>query len=149
MQQYTTVTDPTTGITYPLQADIFTVGSGYLDIPAAAATTQLAPAVVGSAMSPTATQASNGSIALTPNGPSVLGGTSILWGSSTVWGSSILWGSSVPVSGSSILWGSSTSLSASSILWGSSTPLSATSILWGSTSSQVDAESVLWGSKKK
>jgi serine protease AprX len=149
IQQYSTVTDPTTGITYSLQADIFTVGAGYLNIPAAASTTQLAPATVGSAMSPTATETSNGGIALTPNGPSVLGGTSILWGSSSVWGSSILWGSSVPVSGSSILWGSSTSLSASSILWGSSVSVNATSILWGSSSSQLDAESVLWGSKKK
>lgn len=147
IQQYSTVTDPTTGITYYLQADIFTVGAGYLDIHAAGLTTQLAPAIVGSALSPVATINSSGSVALSPNGSSVLGGTSILWGSSSVWGSSILWGSS-SVEGSSILWGSSTSLDASSILWGSSLSLNATSILWGSSSTQLDAESVLWGARR-
>jgi serine protease AprX len=148
IQQYSTATDSTTGITYYEQADIFTVGAGYLDIPAAAQTTQLAPANVGSSLSPIATWNSNGNVTLTANGSSVLGGTSILWGSTSVWGNSILWGSS-SVEGSSILWGSSTSLDASSILWGSSgTSVDATSILWGSTSSGLDAESVLWGSKK-
>jgi len=147
IQQYSTVTDPTTGITYYLQADIFTVGAGYLDIHAASLTTQLVPATVGSALSPIAAISSNGSVSLSPNGSSALAGSSILWGSSSVWGSSILWGSS-SVEGSSILWGSSTSLDASSILWGSSLSLNASSILWGSTSAQTDAESVLWGTRR-
>jgi len=52
--QYSTYTDPTTGITYTEQYDIFTVGAGYLDIVAALNNTDLAPATSGSALSPTA-----------------------------------------------------------------------------------------------
>jgi serine protease AprX len=152
IQQYSTATDPTTGVTYNEQADIFTVGAGYLDIHAAALTTQLAPATIGSALSPTAKLNANGSVVLVANGSSVLGSNSAIWGSSILWGSAILWGSSSSVAGSSILWGSSSSLEGSSILWGSSSLLGdaattvAESILWGS-SAGIDASSVLWGSR--
>ncbi len=36
--QYSSYTDPTTGITYTDQYDVFTVGAGYLDMQAALAT---------------------------------------------------------------------------------------------------------------
>jgi hypothetical protein len=48
----TTVTDPTTGIRYTDYYDIFTIGAGYLNIPAALANNDLAN---GSAMSPSVT----------------------------------------------------------------------------------------------
>ena len=47
-----TATDPTTGITYVDQYDVFTIGAGYLDIAAALASTDLA---TSSAASPIAT----------------------------------------------------------------------------------------------
>jgi serine protease AprX len=133
LQQYSTATDPDSGITYYDQADIFTVGAGYLDIQAALADTNLAPATAGSAMSPTATADSSGNIVLVPNGSSVLGGDSALWGSSVIWGSSALSGNSF--NGRSVLWGSS-SLEGESVLWGGST-VGNESVLWGA--------SVLWG----
>lgn len=59
-----TATDPTTGITYTSQYDLFTVGSGYLDIQAALLSTDLASATTGSAMTPAVTQDANGNIVL-------------------------------------------------------------------------------------
>jgi serine protease AprX len=96
-----TATDPTTGQTFKLQADIFTVGSGYLDLQAALADTNLAPSVPGSALSPLTKLDDQGNLLLEPNGSSVIGGQSILWGTSSVFGQSILWGTSV--NGESIL----------------------------------------------
>ena len=46
------VFDPTTGLTYTDQYDIFTVGAGYVDVEAAITSTDVAK---GTAMSPTAT----------------------------------------------------------------------------------------------
>ena len=106
-------TDPTTGQTFNLQADIFTVGSGYLDIQAALAGTSLAPATLGSAMSPIAALDANGNVILHPNGSSVIGSQSILWGTSSVFGQSILWGTGT-LSGQSILWGTSSASSTAS-----------------------------------
>jgi serine protease AprX len=161
--QSSTATDAATGQTFSEQADIFTVGAGELDIQAALANTDLAPAAAASALSPLAAVDSNGNVVLVENGSSVLGSDFsggngsgiILWGSSAVWGDDIiLWGSSAPGSdiilwGSSvpgsdiILWGSS-GLVNDIILWGSSTPGSDI-ILWGSSLSGSDGI-ILWGS---
>ena len=89
-----TATDQVTRQTYSLQADIFTVGAGYLDIQAALASTALASPVAGSAMSPTATVDSSGNVVMV-NGTSVIWGGSVLWGRSSVWGNSVLWGTDV------------------------------------------------------
>jgi serine protease AprX len=126
-------TDPTTGHTYNLQADIFTVGAGYLDIKAALASTDLVPAKMGSAMSPSATIDRKGNVVLVANGLSMLGSRSVLWGTGSVFGESVLWGTNV--NGESILWGTYT-LAGQSVLWGTNAT-SASSILWGT--------SVLWG----
>jgi serine protease AprX len=126
-------TDPTSGHTYRLQADIFTVGAGYLDIKAALASTELAPAAMGSAISPTAALDRRGNVVIVPNELSLLGARSIGWGASSVFGESVLWGTNV--NGQSILWGTYT-LAGASILWGTNAT-SASSILWGT--------SVLWG----
>jgi serine protease AprX len=126
-------TDPTTGHTYNLQADVFTVGAGYLDIKAALASTELAPPNVGSAMSPRAALDGRGNVVLVSNELSVLGARSVAWGANSVFGESVLWGTNA--SGESILWGTYT-LAGESILWGTNAP-SASSILWGT--------SVLWG----
>jgi serine protease AprX len=119
-------TDPVTGQTYYSQYDIFTIGAGYLDIENAMQSTDLAPATVGSAMSPTATVNASGNVYLVAPAPEIWG-SSVLWGTSVVWGTTVVTNSTV--AGESVLWGSST-ISGSSVLWG-------TSVLWGS--------SVLWG----
>jgi len=129
---YTTATDPVTGITYNEQADIFTVGAGYLDIDAALNNTDSAPSAVGVAMSPTVSyNATTGQVALV-NGSSVLWGSSVMWGTSVVWGTSVIWGTNA--TGQSVLWGSS-------VAWGSSTN-SGFSVIWGSSTAPM---SVLWG----
>jgi serine protease AprX len=45
-------TDPSTGQTYTAYYDLFTVGAGYVDLGAALANTDLSPANVGAALSP-------------------------------------------------------------------------------------------------
>jgi serine protease AprX len=138
--QAAVATDPDTGQTFSLQADIFTVGAGYLDIEAALADTDLAPPLLGSALSPLAIVDANGNVVLQPNGSSVIGSQSILWGTGSVFGQSILWGTST--SGESILWGTDM-LAGQSILWGTKQE-NAQSILWGTK--QENAQSILWGS---
>jgi serine protease AprX len=124
--QFSTATDPSTGITYTSQYDIFTVGAGYLDIQAALSNTDLAPATVGSAMSPAAAVDSIGNVYLVTN-------SSAIWGGSVTWGTSVVWGTAVfgttDLSGESVLWGSS-------VCWGTDTD-TGYSVLWGT--------SVVWG----
>jgi serine protease AprX len=123
--QYSSWTDPATGVTYTSQYDAFTVGAGYVDVAAALAATDVVPAGMN-AKSPSVTYDPN------TGNTYLVTGSSVIWGSSVVWGSSVIWGSSVntdALSGQSIVWGSS-------VVWGSSTS-DAFSVIWGS--------SVLWG----
>ena len=84
------VYDPTTGITYTSQYDIFTVGAGYVDLAAALADTELP---TRSAMSPTAVYNSNtGKVTLTTD-------SSAVWGTSQAWSGPAVWGSSQFVGG--------------------------------------------------
>jgi serine protease AprX len=118
--------------------DLFSVGSGLLDVTTAMTSTDLAPATVGSALSPTAVyNASTGVISLV-NGNSSVGTNSVVWGSSVVWSSSVVWGAS-EVNGMSVVWGSS-------LAWNSNPLLSAFSVVWGSsTGVATTAQSVVWG----
>ena len=167
--QAATVTDPTTGQTFNEQADIFTVGAGYLDIQAALASTELAPPTVGSALSPTANISASGSVVLV-NGSSILGsgsstwsvpsvwgnaifsgtdsltGDAILWGTSSLTGDAILWGTGT-LTGDAILWGTD-ALTGEAILWGTGSSVNDFNQLWGRPKTQVDANSVLWGTKR-
>ncbi len=52
--QYTTATDLGTGVTYTIEQDMFAAGAGAVDAAAALSSTDVAPATLGSAMSPTA-----------------------------------------------------------------------------------------------
>ncbi len=122
--------------TYTEFYDLFSVGAGYLDAQAALANSDLAPATVGSALSPYAVYNSSTKTVTIVNGNSSVSAGSIVWGSSIVWGTSIVWGSNV--SGSSIVWGSSLpwnndGLQAFSIVWGASDNCAATSIVWGAS----------------
>ena len=145
LQQYATITDPTTSQTFNEQADIFTIGAGYLDIQAALANTTLAPATLGSAMSPSVVPDGNGNFVLTSNGPSVLGSNSesgdmILWGTNGIWGNMILWGTG-STEGEMILWGTNSTTS-DMILWGTGTT-AGQMILWGTDTTTADM--ILWG----
>lgn len=130
--QYSTATDPTTGITYTSQYDIFTVGAGYLDIQNAMQSTDLASSTVGNANSPTVAVDGSGNVYLV-EGTSVVWGHSIVWGTAVVWGTSVVWGTNS--AGASVLWGSS-------VVWGT-TATQASSVLWGSAAAA--ASSVVWG----
>jgi serine protease AprX len=130
---FSMATDPTTGITYTDEYDIFTIGAGYLNIPAAL---QSSDSFSGAALSPTATYhgltQTIGLEATSGWGSSATWGSSAVWGTSEGWGLSAVWGSSVFVNGTSV-WGSSTSWGLSAV-WGSSA-------IWGS--------SAVWGTGGK
>src|SRR5262249_54960036 len=69
--QYSSATDPTTGVTYQSQYDIFTVGAGYLDLNAALNSGDVA---TGSALSPTVTyDSSSGTVRLVSDQSAVWG----------------------------------------------------------------------------
>jgi serine protease AprX len=134
------VTDPTTGQTFDMQADIFTVGAGLLDINAALNDTFLAPATSGVAVSPTAVLDTNGNIAiaLQPN--------LVMWGSGAADSELVMWGSSVFTStGELVMWGSASS-SSELVMWGSSAT-SSELVMWGSNGSA--GQSVLAGDSTK
>ncbi len=103
--RYSSTTDPTTGITYTSQYDMFTVGAGYLDIQAALSNLDLTSSAAGSALSPAVAVDSSGNVYVVKSS-SVVWGNSVVWGTSVVWGNSVIWGTSV--SGQSVIWGSST-----------------------------------------
>jgi len=123
-----TATDPSTGNKYTSQYDIFTIGAGYLDIQAALSNTDLAPAKVGSALSPVVALDSSRNVYLVTN-PSTIWGGSVTWGTSVVWGTSVL--GTTGLNGQSVVWGSSECWGAEdddgySVIWG-------TSVVWGTT----------------
>ncbi|MGD1079336.1 MAG: S8 family serine peptidase [Candidatus Sulfotelmatobacter sp.] len=124
--------------------DLFSVGSGLLNVQAAVANTDLAPATIGSALSPAAVYNPQTHTVSLVNGNSTVASTSVVWGSSVVWGTSVVWGSSI-VNGTSVVWGSSlpwndNTLSAFSVVWGSSTGTSTTasSVVWGASVSTTN-----------
>ena len=141
---FSSTTDPTTGITYTDQYDVFTVGAGYVDVEAALSNTDLAR---GTAMSPIASyNANSGNVYLTDSRTAIWN-TSATWSDAAVWGTSQFVVGAPPstMSGSSsgALWGSSDAVWGSNILWGSNSAY-ASNILWGSNS--MYASNILWGS---
>jgi serine protease AprX len=116
--------------------DLFSVGSGLLNVQAATANTDLAPAGVGSALSPYAVYNQQTGVVSLIYGNGTVSSTSVVWGSSVVWGTSVVWGSNL-VSGNSVVWGSS-------MPWNNNL-LSAFSVVWGSSTGTASASSVVWG----
>jgi serine protease AprX len=116
--------------------DLFSVGSGLLNVQAATANTDLAPAGVGSALSPYAVYNQQTGVVSLVYGNGTVSSNSVVWGSSVVWGTSVVWGSNL-VSGNSVVWGSS-------IPWNNNL-LSAFSVVWGSSTGTASASSVVWG----
>ena len=141
LQTASTAKDQTTGQVFNTQADLFTIGAGYLDIQAALASTALAPATVGTAMSPTAEVDNQGNVVLVTSSSDIWGGPAT-WTDSAVWGNQVL--SGTDKQGYSMVWGVS-SISGNSVIWGNSTVnsssvLSGTSVLWGRDTSSPDAQ---------
>jgi serine protease AprX len=135
-QTTSVATDPTSGVQYVSQYDIFSVGAGYLDIQAALANEDIAG---GLALSPTAAfDSSTGNVYLVADN-SAPWGNSAAWAGSAVWGISAILGSSAAW-GSSVLWGSSAAWGAGS-LWGSD-GVFGSSAAWGSARISVDAVSI-------
>ena len=116
--------------------DLFSVGSGLLNVQAATTNTDLAPAGVGSALSPYAVYNQQTGVVSLIYGNGTVSSTSVVWGSSVVWGTSVVWGSNL-VSGNSVVWGSS-------MPWNNNL-LSAFSVVWGSSTGTASASSVVWG----
>jgi len=110
---------------YNNEYDLFTYGSGYLDVNAVLQSTDVAN---GLALSPTAVyNPSTHSVQLV-NTSSNMTGTSVIWGNSVVWGSSVIWGNAALLA-NSVIWGNS-------VVWGNSND-SSFSVVWGT--------SVVWG----
>jgi serine protease AprX len=124
--------------------DLFSVGSGLLNVQAAVANNDLAPATIGSALSPSVVYNPLTHTISLVEGNSTVGSTSVVWGSSVVWGTSVVWGSSL-LNGTSVVWGASVpwndnTLSAFSVVWGASTgTTSATSVVWGASVSTTNS----------
>ncbi|MBZ5655871.1 MAG: S8 family peptidase [Acidobacteriia bacterium] len=110
--QYSSYTDPATGVTYTNQYDVFTVGAGYLDVQAALASTDLS---TGPAKSPT--------VQFDPATESVYFVTDAfaVWGGSTNWSSFAVWGGNAFVGNNFAVWGASSPW-ASFAVWGGSAP---------------------------
>jgi serine protease AprX len=131
--------------TFTSSYDLFSTGSGLMNVQAATTSTALAPATVGSALSPTAVYNSQSGAVSLVYGNSTVAPISVVWGTSVVWGSSVVWGASA-VNGISVVWGtalpwSNNALSAFSVVWGSKngTSVSAASVVWGSVVGNTDA----------
>jgi serine protease AprX len=135
--------------------DLFSVGTGLLDMQSAVSDNILASSDVGAALSPSASyNASNNTVTLA-DGNSEVPASKTVWGSSRAWAFSSIWVevngdtaiapvATIPwndndVTAFSVVWGTSTS--ATSVVWGTST--SATSVVWGTTQPSSDDASTL------
>jgi serine protease AprX len=120
---------------YMAQADIFTVGAGYLDVNAALQNTDLvtAPAVSPQVVFNPATSSSKSAVTLYRSlniiwGDNIIWGENIVWGDNIIWGDALIWGSTVfngTFNALNIIWGDN-------IVWGDAT-LSGFNIIWGET----------------
>ncbi len=129
---FSTVVDPSSGLSFTEEYDIFTIGAGYLNIPAALGNNEV---FTGLALSPTATfDAATNTVRLQPSatfavwGTGTVSSTLAVWGTSAVWGTLAVWGTSVfnatfAVWGTGAVWGTSAP-------WGTSTP-QANIAVWG------------------
>jgi serine protease AprX len=128
---YSTGIDALTLQAYQEQADIFTVGAGYLDINAALANNDLATLP---ALSPTAVHNATTKTTVIVRGASW--GDSVLWGDSAVFGnivfkSTVMFSTNPTALDDSVLWGDT-------VIWGQDD-----SVLWGSTVNAITATSAL------
>jgi serine protease AprX len=118
---FSTVVDPSSGLSFTSEYDIFTIGAGYLNIPAALSNNDT---FTGAALSPTATfDATTNTVQLTPSATFAVWGTGTLSANMAVWGSSVFNGATFAVWGTGAVWGTMA-------VWGTSTP-QAVMAVWG------------------
>jgi serine protease AprX len=118
---FSSATDPVTGATYVDEYDIFTIGAGFLNIPAALENTDL---LLAPALSPTAKYDSVSHQTSLVMGSSVLLGTNAIWGTSVSWGSRAIWGSMA-------IWGTSVFNGDIDSVWGNATFVNGANAIWG------------------
>jgi serine protease AprX len=139
----TVVSVPSLSETFTEYYDLFSVGSGLLNMQPALSDNNLAPSTLGAALSPSVVyNPSNGTVTLV-NGNSSVPARAVVWGSSRAWSWSNIWGTNV--TGSSVVWSTPVPwnddlLTAFSVVWGSSTGTGpqATSVVWGSAELSSD-----------
>jgi serine protease AprX len=124
---YQTATDNYTGQQFHGQADIFSVGAGYLDVNAALANTDVATLP---ALSPTVTYDQISRHVGLHRSYTTAWGSSVTWGDLNIWGPAAF--SGALGNGMSIIWGES-------VTWGDITDISGFSIIWGDLSGVLDA----------
>jgi len=134
LPQSSEATDPVTGVTYHSQSDIFTIGAGVLNIPAALTNDEVS---VGAMLSPVVRfDTATGTVVL-------LQETSAVWGDFGPWGAwpqglAAVWGSNAFVTADAAVWGSAAAVWGSAALWGSAAVWGSATV-WGS-SSQVSSD---------
>ncbi len=116
---YSTDTESWYSQTYNVQADIFTVGAGYMNIAAALANNDLA---MEPALSPVASYNPATGLVTISVGSSTAWSNSLVFSESLVWGTAVFSGTS---DGLSVVWGSS-------VVWGDSL-VSGFSVVWGTS----------------
>jgi serine protease AprX len=135
-----TAIDPVSGIRYNSQYDIFTVGTGYLDVWGALNSGDSVPAG-GTAASPVAVFNSSTNTVTVVNANTTMWGTHAVWGTTDVWGTAAVWGGSVFVDGLAAVWGTS-ALWGNAAVWGTSgaqgnAAVWDTHAVWGTTDSNT------------
>jgi serine protease AprX len=123
---YQTASDNYTGQQFKGQADIFSVGAGYLDVNTALANTDLATLP---ALSPVVSYNQINHHVVLLRVFTTAWGSSVTWGDFNVWGAAVFNGT---LNGSSIIWGES-------VTWGDITDVSGFSIIWGDLSGVADS----------
>lgn len=115
-----TATHPKTGEQFESHYDIFTVGAGYLDIPAAL-TFQSRPQ--GKALSPVVAFDQGSQTVKLSTGQSVIWGRGVAWGTRSVWGHSAIASDDTTVNGHGVVWGGR-STRAMNVIWSQESPWS-------------------------
>jgi serine protease AprX len=123
--------DPVTGVSYQVTYDLFTVGAGYLDIPAALSSTDIA---VGSALSPRAVYDESTGHTSIVTGPGSVWNDAVIWGTAVVWGTNVIVNSDAVVWGTAVIWGTQTN-QGFAVIWGTDT-------VWGSSEPFPDTVSI-------
>jgi len=123
------IVDPSSGITYNVYYDLFTVGAGYLDVWAALNNGDLNHASSTTPLSPAVVRSTTGTMSLAA-------GTSLVWGDTLVWGDSLVWGDLVilhgtqQIAGASLVWGD-TLIWGDTLVWGDT-------LIWGDVAQKGD-----------
>jgi serine protease AprX len=140
----TTITVAALGETFTEYYDLFSVGTGLLNLQSALSDKSLAGSNVGAALSPSVSYNSSNNTVTLVDGNSSIPASKTVWGSSKAWSFANIWvdvtGNTAVAPVASIPWNDD-ALTAFSVVWGTST--SATSVVWGTSELSSDNAAVL------